>query len=404
MKDKSFTFVCVLLISIFALQGLTIGDNSGTNVEGKELTLLNEKNSGSIDRFTAFPVSLDFLISEPSLTEGDDFLSFSNIVITKDDDFVTYGFAGEGTKLSPYLIENYTLTGGTKGIDIRNTTKHFIIRNCTILSVVTSSSVYLYNVADGTATITNNTLQYHELYGIQLVVVNNCTVSENIITGGTYGIYVENSLYNSFFNNVISNCRDVGIYTQESDYSLIKYNIAINSQWGIYSAYSNYVDIINNTITNHTLMGLGLFACDFSTLVNNTIKNNDIGVGIEWSEDVVCSHNFIKNNTDYGLKVYISANVMIYLNSFVENIGNSSQGYDDSEDNFWYNSLTEEGNYWSDYTGIGSYSIDGDGEAVDLYPTGPALVSEFALGFFLVIPVFFAFLFAIPHIRGRKRS
>jgi len=34
----------------------------------------------------------------------------------------------------------------------------------------------------------------------------------------------------------------------------------------------------------------------------------------------------------------------------------------------WYDSATLEGNFWSDWSGIGSYSIDGSASSEDLYP------------------------------------
>ena len=54
------------------------------------------------------------------------------IFIQSDDDFEVLGFSGSGTEVDPYLIENLEIMPGTfyDNIEIMNTTKHFIIRNC----------------------------------------------------------------------------------------------------------------------------------------------------------------------------------------------------------------------------------------------------------------------------------
>ncbi|GAI76776.1 unnamed protein product, partial [marine sediment metagenome] len=49
-------------------------------------------------------------------------------------------------------------------------------------------------------------------------------------------------------------------------------------------------------------------------------------------------------------------------------LGGTSQACDDGASNTWYDTATLEGNYWSDWSKIGSYSIDGYTDSVDLYP------------------------------------
>ena len=56
------------------------------------------------------------------------------ISITSDEDFITLGFAGNGTAEDPYIIEGYNITTSTGcGIFITETTKFFIISNCYML-------------------------------------------------------------------------------------------------------------------------------------------------------------------------------------------------------------------------------------------------------------------------------
>lgn len=65
----------------------------------------------------------------------------------------------------------------------------------------------------------------------------------------------------------------------------------------------------------------------------------------------------------------------VYFNHFLQNKGEKSQGYTDSNTNSWSNGT--HGNYWSDYIGsdlnndgIGDivYNLDGNSNSYDLYP------------------------------------
>jgi len=94
--------------------------------------------------------------------------------------------------------------------------------------------------------------------------------------------------------------------------------------------------------------------------------------GILFHHSIYCAiiNNLLQENEGYGLElIYDSHNNNIHHNAFVDNnLGGTSQAYDDCNTNYWYDSATQEGNYWSDWSGTGSYSIDGDADSVDLYP------------------------------------
>ncbi|MCG3217292.1 MAG: hypothetical protein KAS63_11225, partial [Candidatus Heimdallarchaeota archaeon] len=55
-------------------------------------------------------------------TEKSSILSYiphDPILIDSDDDFITYGFPGNGTEINPYIIENYNIITTTEnGISI----------------------------------------------------------------------------------------------------------------------------------------------------------------------------------------------------------------------------------------------------------------------------------------------
>jgi hypothetical protein len=76
------------------------------------------------------------------------------------------------------------------------------------------------------------------------------------------------------------------------------------------------------------------------------------------------------NNSIYGLYIDSeSDNNTVHHNSFIDNnLGGSSQAFDDGTNNTWFDESTLEGNYYSDYSGVGNYSIDGNANSSDTYP------------------------------------
>ena len=79
------------------------------------------------------------------------FVDHEPIVILNDTAFTLYGFEGEGTSESPYIIENLHIESFgflTSSIHVESTTAHFIIRNCYLEHEYTG--ITLNNVASFT--------------------------------------------------------------------------------------------------------------------------------------------------------------------------------------------------------------------------------------------------------------
>lgn len=257
----------------------------------------------SLNTTTVTSSIYDNTTSEPSILA---LVPHVPIDIRYDSDFEV--FPGSGTEGDPYIIEGYIITATSFfGISIYGTTKYFIIRNCYIIEA-SYTGISIRNVADGTATVSNNTCNNNYYYGIRLDDSSSSTVE----------------------NNICSNNGDNGIH---------------------------------------------LYFSDSSTVANNTcINNNYRGIWLSYSDFCVVTNNLLQENEGYGVYLRSSSyNNLIYHNTFVDNnLGGTSQAFDDGKKNKWYDPETKEGNYWSDLGNECTYKIDGDAHSKDLYPLNRA--------------------------------
>jgi parallel beta-helix repeat protein len=83
------------------------------------------------------------------------------------------------------------------------------------------------------------------LTGVNLTGVNNCSISTNIVSGNSQGIYLTNSIQNIIANNTVKNNRASGISLMGSSDNRITDNIASN--------HVNYHAITRFVITSQTL-------------------------------------------------------------------------------------------------------------------------------------------------------
>ncbi len=269
-------------------------------------------------------IGLSLVVIVISTSIGIFFLTFSKsnlqapIIIESDDDFLDYDFTGNGTQDNPYIIEDFRI--GAKGVNsigisISNTNSYVIIKTCVVYSDFIGIS--LMDVASGTVWIINNTCisTSGDGGGIGLSSTNNCSIKNNVCTNFMQGIHL----------NYASHC-------------VIKSNIIK--------------------------------------------ENNYQGINIRYSSFNIISNNTVKINPQHGIALVGDANSNeIYYNVLIDNAFSetynvdgrltgtiNSQGFDEGNNNFWYDDVSKQGNWWSDYQGIGNYSIDGPAGTEDKYP------------------------------------
>ncbi|GAH83588.1 unnamed protein product, partial [marine sediment metagenome] len=141
----------------------------------------------------------------------------------------------------------------------------------------------------------------------------------------------------------------------------------------------------------------------------NIIQIGDLGFVLKDSHFNVFYYNLIQECVSYA--VYIgenSHNNTLYLNTFFENNHLYDwQAEDFGLNNSWYNETTHLGNYWSDWSGTGSYSIGGSAGSVDLYPLlFPSItprIDEFSM--FLSLPLFLLLVaIAVPILKIKHKN
>jgi len=109
------------------------------------------------------------------------------IYITSDSGFAV--FPGSGTEEDPYLIDGYNITTTSTGISITDTTKHFVIRNCYVET--NYIGIYITDVADGTATVANNTAAIATVVScLSLLIVQRLPTIRAITTGLASGVII----------------------------------------------------------------------------------------------------------------------------------------------------------------------------------------------------------------------
>jgi parallel beta-helix repeat protein len=154
-----------------------------------------------------------------------------------------------------------------------------------------------------------------------------------------------------------------------------------NNDDGIYLLDSYHNTISDNIIQDNSANGIYGWASDTNVFKNNQIYYNQNGISLS----IHCDNNAVYDNhisgkqgTPQGTGFKIDKNTTdntVYRNHFNDFSKNAE---DLSTKNIWYNSGSQEGNYWDDYTGQDSgngrgdtpYDIHGDGNRQDIYPLG----------------------------------
>ncbi len=195
----------------------------------------------------------------------------------------------------------------------------------------------------------NNTCLNNHFYGIDVRGVNIIVEDCDIGFVSPYGA-IEAS---TCLNIVIRNC-----YLHDSSFGLIAVN-------------THNITCFNNTVENNVGYGIRYQSNTEGYVLNNTINNSGHGIRFHGFGFCEIAYNIFENSASsyYGINLDSAChNITIHNNFFLNNNpGGISEVLDEGYDNTWYDTNTLTGNYYSDYSGSGDYTIEGSAGSVDPY-------------------------------------
>ncbi|TFG30129.1 hypothetical protein EU528_08670 [Candidatus Thorarchaeota archaeon] len=258
--------------------------------------------------------------------------------------------------------------------------------------------------------------------GFILLGSDHVTLSDNTVYGNDrYGVDFVQSEYMKISQNTIYNCTLDGILIDTGDHSIIELNTVFDNGWtnfevggvasGIRLELLNNCSVVENEAYNNSAHGIEINTAEDSTIENNTVwgnlgaegecglslvnlvfcnitsnivyNNTDNGIFMLYSDDCIVTYNIVYENSVYGLALDRCNRTRIYYNDFGWNPTNAYSSVDSTDINYWDNGVV--GNWWSNYTGSGSYNISGPSGEQDMHPSkslvlGTASDAQYELG------------------------
>lgn len=332
-KTLLLSFMIILgCLSIMATGGGGGGSDSGTSTN----------TSTSTDSSTSTDTSTSTSSSSSSIDNGT--YNGSCIRIESDDDFKTANgvVSGSGTQADPYIIEGWTIDASScdtsvwpyiaSGISIGETSKYFVVRNCTI----TNTAKYGVGISLGLTSngkVQNNTISTStedagsgtgiSFGGCSNIVIsgNKIGSSDDGISSGSYaseGITISGNtitgcsgdgidfhyLYNSSAtDNIITDNKGDGIRASaiyESGCTISGNTVQRNGDGIDVSSSASWVTISGNNISDNGT-GLGIWGSN-NTISNNTSNGNGVGIYLDYTglTTDTASNNTLSGNTANG--------------------------------------------------------------------------------------------------------
>ena len=251
---------------------------------------------------------------------------------------------GDGSPGNPFRIEGFRIVSDTYQCIRINSIKeyYFIIRNCFLVANNESWGVCIriYNCSNG---VVENCIMETGYQGADFLQSNDCRIANCCIRGVGCGI------------NLTLTVR-----------LIVDDNVVVDCWWAIMLCGANDTQVENNYLSTNDV-GVNSQFSGRTILENNTIVNNLTGLNTENNcRDWNITYCNILNNTDIGIQLTASTANFILFNNQIGWNGINAQ--DDGSFNRWDDGVTE-GNSWSDYSGIGVYTIPGSSGSVGHFPT-----------------------------------
>ena len=250
-----------------------------------------------------------------------------------------------------------------------------------------------------------------DLAAIKVVRARYCSIADNRVDNGFFGIYLQEAQYCAVLRNVIrgTHARDAtsgnGIHLWHSRDIVIQGNQVSGHRDGIYFEFVRATHVHDNLSTGNLRYGLHFMFSDSCDYEGNTFRRNGAGVAVMYTHNVRMVGNYFTDNTGaaaYGLllkeisdselrdNIFSGNTSGLYAdgatrlnahhNTFLNNgwalkLQSSTEGATFTANNFAGNTFdvstnsrsansTFRGNYWSEYQG---YDLNRDGVGDVLY-------------------------------------
>ena len=309
-------------------------------------------------------------LRSPIYIEGDTNFTSANGVV-----------GGSGFWNDPFIIEGWEINASTAhGIEIRDTTAHFVIRDVFVHSGLSDYHGIILRAPNGRV---ENSLIAWNRFGV--VPGWNTTVVGNAISNCYNGIFADSVAVVKIADNSFHQFAGDGIYVQHTGRVHISNNRGSFGRAGVYLDTSSYAIVENNLFFNN---GYGVYIKRGSLheVRNNTIRDSATGIWVDSSHNTI-TNNSVVTSWSHGIQIQGGINNSVHHNSLIDN---GHQAQDKVGSNQWDDGYPSGGNYWSDYIGLdvksgpgqdqngsdgildSEYAISGE-NSVDRYPLAEPL-------------------------------
>ena len=319
------------------------------------------------------------------------------------------------------VIANNTITQMWGGIEFDTCPDSMIDNN-----YVDSTNDMTIDIYNSPSNITNNILfnggiktweSDHTMYRLYIVEnnkINNKDYSffvdepDLIIDQGMYAQIFLYNCHNALIENLEFNIPTLDIYAVACNFLNITNNVFDSEYYNQYGIKDIYLRLCQNASISYNYHHLSGDALHLYNSHNCSFSNNIVydiggdGVLLDYSNSTEIAYNLFQ---DFGSGVNID--LESYHNVIHHNTFWNSPARDDCSLNIWYDITTMEGNYWSDYSGSGNYTILGSARANDTYPLlipPISIIPEFHQNLHFSLLLFLVpLVVVIPYIRKRKK-
>lgn len=202
---------------------------------------------------------------------------------------------GSGTPSDPFIIEGWEINASSAtGIEIRDTTAHFTIRNVSVHSGGSSH------------------------FGINLVNVSHGRVENATVMSSWFGIRIDASTNITFAGNTVSSNIQSGLNLRNtSDLIVTDTNSSSNGGSGIYLNEVSNVTIAGNTASANSGSGIEThYSANVTIMDNRASSNGRIGIGAHVSTNVTIMNNTVSSNQRDGIGLQDAPNATVMSNTF----------------------------------------------------------------------------------------